>query len=108
MPDSSPPKDLLELQRRAKSAGLRAVLLSPCRAEGIVIFDPPDGRLSVRGAFLPGKTSLVIAEKVSCRLLLAGSGVELNVIMFPGRTESGGVPHFRFELEAWKPFIETS
>lgn len=107
MSRSSLPKELLELQRKARSAGVRAVLLSPCRADGIVIFDPPDGRLSVRGSFFPGKSGLMIPEKAGCRLLLAGSGVELNVIMCPGRAESGGVPHFRFELETWKPFNET-
>ena len=33
-----------------------------------------------------------------CQLLLAESRIVLNVIMFPGKSESCNVEHFHFEL----------
>jgi len=82
---------------------MRAVLLSPCRATGTLIFDPPDKLLSVKGNFFPGETNVVISEAVHGQILLAKSSILLNVILTPGRLERSDVEHCRFDLVDWQP-----
>jgi len=108
MPYSSLPPELLKLLPTTNAAGLTALLLSPHLAEGTVIFDPPEGQLSVRGEFLPGSIKVNISVIEHCRLLLTEAGVVLNVIMFPGKSEGGNVERFHFQLVDWKSMEPTS
>ena len=98
MSNSSIPKEVLEILRRRSSIGLPAALLSPHWAEGTVIFDQSEETLSVRGDFFSNKSKVTMPEIQRCQLLLAESRIVLNVIMFPGKSESCNVEHFHFEL----------
>ena len=108
MPYSLLPTELQELLRSSNSAVLPALLLSPHLAEGTVIFDPPEGQLSVRGDFFPGSIKVNISVIERSRLLLAEVGVVLNVIMFPGKSESSNVERFHFQLVDWSSMEQVS
>jgi len=98
MPESSLPPELCEILERDHSEGLAAMLLSPHLAEGMVIFDPLDEQMSVRGDFIPGSITVNVSVIERCRLLLAEAGLVLNVLMFPGQSESGSIKRFHFQL----------
>ena len=108
MPHPSLPKEVREFLLRTNSVSLRALLLSPCKAEGTVIFAPSDERLRVRGDFFPHETKVVISAAVPGQLILGKSGILLNVTLTPGRLEKSDIEHFQFELVEWKPLVETN
>ena len=108
MPYSSLPTDLRELLQRTKSDGLSAILLSPHLAEGTVIFDPIEGQLVVRGDFFPGSIKVNISVIERARLLLAEARIVLNVVMFPGQSDSSNEERFHFQLVDCKPMEQIS
>jgi len=106
MSHPSLPKEVRDYLIRTKSTNMHVVLLSPSKAEGVAIFDPADAAGTVRGDFFP-TTQIEISAAVSGQFLLSKSGVVLNVILTPGRADLNEIDHCRFEIEAWKPLIET-
>lgn len=103
MPYSSLPPELRDLLQTPNAGGLTALLLSPHLAEGTVFFDPPEGQLSVRGDFVPGSIKVNVSVIERCRLLLTEAGIVLNVVMFPGRSDSSKEERFHFQLVDWNP-----
>ena len=108
MPHPPLPKEVREFLQRTDSVSLRAVLLSPFRAEGRIIFIPSDERMSVRGDFFPRGTKVVLSAAAPGQFLLGKSGVLLNVILSPGRQERSDIEHCHFELVDWKSLEETN
>ena len=102
MSSSSLPKELRESLRRNDQFVSRAILISPHKVEGTVIFDEDGDQPGVRGHFVPTQTKISISENERCQLLLEKSNIVLNVRMSPGQTETSDADYFRFELVVWE------
>ncbi len=99
MSDSALPKELRESLRTTGQFVTRAILLSPHKVEGTVIFEPG----GACGDFIPTRTTLAVSENERCQLHLEKSNIVLNVKMSPGRSETSSAERFRFELVVWEP-----
>ncbi len=103
MSSSSLPKELRELMRSTGQFVSRAILITPYKVEGTVIFDQNGDQPGVRGSFIPTKTRITIAENERCQLLMEKSNIVLNVRMSPVRSETSDAEYFRFEIAVWEP-----
>ena len=102
MSSSALPKKLRESLRTTGQFVSRAILISPHKVEGTVIFDENGGQPGVRGSFIPTQTKISISENERCQLLLEKSNIVLNVRMSPSRSETVDAECFRFELAVWE------
>ncbi|MBN8420110.1 MAG: hypothetical protein J0L73_14425 [Verrucomicrobia bacterium] len=102
MSDPSLSKKLRESLSKAGHFVSRAILITPQKVEGTVIFDQKDGQSVNRGDFIPSQPNVVIAENERCQLLLGKSNVVLNVRISRGRSRALEEEHFRFEVVVWE------
>ena len=91
-------KELRESLRSSGQFVSKALLISAYKTEGTAVFDPG----GLRGDFYPAHAGLTLTETEPCQLMLEGSKVVINVKMSPGRSTSGRLEHFPFELVAWE------
>ncbi len=102
MSSSALPKELRESLRSTGQFVSKAILISPYKVEGTVIFDQKGEQPGMRGSFIPTNNKITISDNERCQLLLEKSNIVLNVRMSPGPSATSDADHFRFEVAVWE------